>query len=357
MKQYLKKQQVHFVQKLPPWPLALKALPADTPQTFFIICDRKLKPWIRSLPPQGEVYFVKGGESLKDIQFFPRHIHNILKKAGNKKISCFISMGGGSVGDFTGFISSIYHRGIPVLHIPSTWLAAMDSAHGGKTALNAGSAKNVLGSFHKPSGVFIAKNILDRLPDPQTLSSIGELIKISLIVGDSFYSTLIQKMNFLFSSNSLFKNPAPPDLKNILWDFLPQAVFHKLKITEHDFFDKKNKRVCLNFGHTLGHALEAYLQIPHGQAVAYGMIFSILWSHKRFNLSQSFLKELQFLLKERLVLQKQIRKIPKIEMKKLLLKDKKTLGDELNFIFIQKPGRVITERVSVKDIVKEIYLL
>ena len=173
----LKKKEVYFSTKLPTHNQILKVLNSQrkpkklnrtiiaqptTNITPFVICDRKLqhyseiKSWLKNYP----VYFVSAGEKLKNLDVFPTHINNILKRTNNKKISGFISLGGGSVGDFTGFVASVYKRRTPIIHIPSTWLSAMDSAHGGKTALNTKKIKNVIGSYCFPTAVFIVKQLL-----------------------------------------------------------------------------------------------------------------------------------------------------------------------------------------------------
>jgi len=314
----------------------------ETNVTLLVICDRKLqyrrdiKPWLKN----HLVYFVSAGERLKSLDLFPVHVNNILKKAKNKKISGMISLGGGSVGDFTGFLAGVYKRGVPLVHIPTTWLSAMDSAHGGKTALNAGRIKNALGSYCFPGAVFIVKELLWHLPEKEKQSAWGELIKIALIEGGGFYTELLAKNKY-----SDF----------VLWHFLPQAVLAKLKIVEKDPYEKKGQRCLLNLGHTIGHVLEAYFGLSHGRAVLYGIVFSIQWSHKRFILSASFLKQMSVLRGTQRRLPIYLKKIPEKVLCELLLHDKKRVGDrQINFVFIKGPGRIFMDSVSVKDILTEI---
>ncbi len=302
-----------------------------------VICDRKLrlredvKSWLKNYP----VYFVTAGETLKDLKTFPKHIQNILNKT--KDIAGFISLGGGSVGDFTGFLASVYKRGMPVAHIPGTFLSAMDSAHGGKTALNVCGIKNFIGSYFFPKAVFIVKDLLSSLPKKEKESAKGELVKIALIEGGSLYKKLLK---------------SPPG-KWDLWNLLPQAVFAKLKTVQKDPFETKGQRRLLNFGHTLGHALESYFRIPHGQAVLYGMAFAVQWSRSRFNLSDSFLEELSFLLPVSVV--PLLKKMPKKTLQAMLLQDKKrACSKSLHFVFIKAPGRLFTEELSLQDILKEV---
>ena len=317
----------------------------ETNVTLLVICDRKLqsrkevKAWLKNYL----VYFVSAGEPLKSLDSFPMHVNNILKKAKNKKICGLISLGGGSVGDFTGFLASVYKRGVPLVHIPTTWLSAMDSSHGGKTALNIGQVKNAIGSYWFPGAVFIVKGLLLHLPEKEKQSAKGELIKIALIEGGAFYTELLAKNKY-------------SDL--VLWRFLPQAILAKLKIVEKDPYEKKGQRGLLNFGHTIGHVLESYFGLSHGKAVLYGIAFSIRWSHKRFILSASFFKQMSVLKGTKRPLQTYLKKIPPEVLYKLLLHDKKRAGDRrINFVFVKGPGQVFMDSVSIQDILTEIKLL
>ncbi|MDE0118995.1 MAG: 3-dehydroquinate synthase [Bdellovibrionales bacterium] len=341
-----------------------------------VICDRKLQQypevntWLKNYP----VYFVSAGEKLKNIDFFPTHINKILKISTHKKLSGFISLGGGSVGDFTGFIASVYKRGVPLIHIPSTWLSAMDSAHGGKTALNTKEIKNIIGSYCFPKAVFIVKKLLYQtgrekgltkasthfekkkkqiekakgtlpfLSEKEKKSAEGELVKIALIVGGTFYKEVLKKYLIKKSFSHLD-----------LWLLLPQAILSKLKIVEEDPYEKKGLRLLLNLGHTLGHALESYFKIPHGQAVLYGITFATHWSHRRFTLSPLFLKEMSFFIEKQKKLAFYFRKIPLPTLAELLLQDKKRVNkDRVNFIFLKGSGRVFVEEISVQKIIKEV---
>lgn len=334
----LKNKGVSFSTKMPSPRRILKITGASP----LVICDRKLQscPGVTLWLEKYLVYFVSGGEELKNLDSFSKHISNILKIIKKKNISGFISLGGGSVGDFTGFLASVYKRGVPLVHIPSTWLSSMDSAHGGKTALNVGQVKNVLGSYCFPKAVFIVKPVLFSLPAKERESAQGELVKMALIEGGSFYNKWLRKKTLANSD---------------LWNFLPQAVLVKLKITEKDPYEKKDLRRVLNFGHTIGHVLESYFSIPHGKAVLYGIAFSIQWSHNRFVFSSHFLKEMSFFKKSQVELTSYLKKIPKNILNQLLLHDKKRVDrNHIDFIFIKGSGKVFTEKTHVHDILKEI---
>lgn len=352
IKTELKEKGVYFSTKLPSFFQLLKSLElslnsekikSSTPLPL-VICDQRLKnkPEVKSWLKNYPVYFVTGGEALKDLDFFSKHVDNILRKIKDKKIAGFVSLGGGSVGDFTGFLASIYKRGVPLIHVPSTWLSAMDSAHGGKTALNVKQVKNVLGSYCFPKSVFIVKELLLSLSEKERKSAEGELLKMALIEGGSFYKKLIK----LFYDRKVLSNLN-------FWHFLPLAIFAKLKIVRKDPYDKKGIRSKLNLGHTLGHVLESYFKIPHGEAVMLGICFSLRWSSQQFKVSPSFRKELFFLNQKYILLNKYLKKIPKKTLKLLLLQDKKRMeGKLISFVFIKAPGQVFVETVSINNLLK-----
>ncbi len=352
LKKELNKRGVYFLSKLPSYNQVLKAVGEKSSNKelknqnwagcskLLVICDRKLqkkeevKLWLKDY----SVYFVSAGETLKSVEAFSGHIKNILKKTKDKKVFGFISLGGGSVGDWAGFLASVYKRGVPLIHIPTTWLSALDSAHGGKTALNVGLFKNLLGSYHFPSSVFIIKRLFSSLQKKEQESAEGELLKMALIVGGDFYERFKKKKS-----------------KGTITAFLPEAILAKLKIVEKDPFGKKGHREHLNLGHTLGHVLESYFNLPHGKAVLFGLFFAIRWSESRVTLSDSFLKNMFFLKKEHNPLSVYLKQIPEKVLKKLLGQDKKRVDKEnINFIFLKGPGQVFSEKVSVGDIIKEV---
>lgn len=375
----LQKYHVYFDSKLPSRSQLLKVVQKSSntvktrrfnlSKTWIVICDKHLKhlSFVKKWLNDHLVYFVEAGETLKDIKFFNRHIQQIVKLVGKKQITGFISLGGGSVGDFTGFLASVFHRGLPVVHIPSTWLAAMDSAHGGKTAINVGSIKNVLGSYHSPQACFIIKRLFSSLMPREIQSAGGELLKTAFIAGDHLYSHIKLK---------------PMHPSRLLWQCLPQVILTKLQIINKDFLETMGIRQQLNFGHTIGHVLESYFRLSHGESVLYGMAFAIQWSDYRMKLNSSFVQSAltlidkhfswldsyfdkklvikinKVLLQENqfcvLKLANLLKRIPNATFQSLLFNDKKRInGQEINFVFIKKPGHVFTQTVHLSEILKE----
>lgn len=335
---------VFFTEHLPE-PKKVLAYVKTNPQQALVLCDKRFKnhppldQWRKN--PNMDFYYVNSGETSKSLEHLPRHIEKILSlDRGFKKNSfLFISFGGGSLNDLTGFLASIYKRGREVIHFPTTWLSALDSAHGGKTAINFQNTKNVIGSWLFPKAVFIVKDFLRENPPHLKQEAFGEILKMAWLEGGVFYNklkrlSLNQKKAFACQNLPLEK-------------FLKVAVKAKLKIVQRDPFETRSIRRKLNLGHTVGHVLEAFHKIPHGEAVLRGLDFCLCFSLEKGLASKKHFEDMKSLLPP----QKKLKKIPPALFKKLIMTDKKGSGPQgLNFVFIKKPGQVVSRPVIVKDI-------
>jgi 3-dehydroquinate synthase len=266
--------QIHFVQQAK----SIKSLISF--EKSFLIYDEFLvtiplcKSTIEKFPFR---YGVRGGESLKDIRFFSKHLKNIFKllPVFSRGDFSVIAFGGGSVGDFAGFFASTLHRGVQFMQIPSTWLAAVDSAHGGKTALNFGGLKNQIGTFNFPVKTILHRDFLPQDGD-RMLEASGEILKAAFLAGSS--------RDKILSINKI-------DIFEI-WQKLPLAVTVKMRFVHLDPFEEKNIRVALNLGHTLAHAFERVHGLCHGIAVLFGLEFALNWSVRNRVLSKKDLKKI-----------------------------------------------------------------
>jgi len=298
------------------------------------VLEKKHKIWITQFQRR---YKVRSGEGLKESAGLPAHLRKIhqLAQGISKQDLKIVAMGGGSVGDFTGFIASIYKRGVQFVQIPTTWLSAIDSAHGGKTALNLAGAKNQVGTFYPASSIYLVKEIFTDLPPARVIEVLGEYYKIGLIQG----GTLWKKMS------------AHPVLdSNFLWKLLPQMISAKMKVVVKDPFEQKGLRHILNLGHTVGHVLEAALKLPHGEAVLYGLRFAYEFG-LRTKRTQN-IKEFEWMLPSIADLRLQLKKVRNPES--FLQVDKKSIGrGQLIFVFIKAPGKVSPQRVALQGILQE----
>lgn len=342
------KSKVEFIKTLPSKTKLVEAL-GFKPEKFLIVCDRALekspevKKWLKDFPL---IYSVRAGEDLKDISTLGEQVKKIMRLVSPFSVRglCVVGVGGGSVGDFTGFVASILKRGVPLVHIPTTLLAAMDSAHGGKTALNVGGIKNQVGSFYAADAVLIVRSLFEGLPELQVLSAGGELAKMALIEGGELYQQL---KNF------------KPGL-DFIWDNLPKAIEAKYRWVEKDPLERSGERQVLNLGHSLGHPLESYYGLPHGIAVAQGLVFALQWSQHQGYLSASSETEALQLLTEQMgflkpkEFAKKHRTMSRSRLTRLISEDKKlTDARHMNFVFLENIGGPFRKKTTLESFLTE----
>lgn len=341
--------QVEFLKKLPSAARCAEALGFE-PKKYLLIYDRRLlknptvAEWLGNFPC---TYGVRSGESLKDLGAFPGHVKDIFKRITPFSSSSFrvIALGGGSVGDFSAFLSSVLKRGVPLIHIPGTLLAALDSAHGGKTALNVGSVKNQIGTFYPAHAVFIVKSLFEGLPVAQLQSAAGEVAKMTLLEGGDLWLR--------------FATEYKPDFES-LWELLPEVFAAKYRLVDQHPKEQSGGRQLLNFGHTLGHALESAYGLPHGTAVGHGLIFALLWSEHQGFLNKAecerllgFLNDQVGFLKPR-EFSKKYGAFSRGKLMKLVAEDKKlTDSHHLSFIFLEKTGAAFRKVVTIESLLTE----
>ena len=190
---------------------------------------------------------------------------------GMDRLSPFIALGGGVVGDVTGFAAATYMRGAPFIQVPTTLLAQVDSSVGGKVAINHPQGKNLIGAFYQPQAVFIDPEFLQTLPDRELSAGLAEVVKHGVIADSAFFTYLWEEHAAI-----LAKDPA------VLTTIIARSCQLKAEVVEQDEQDT-GLRMILNFGHTIAHAVEAGLGFQHynhGEAVAIGMHGAALLSHR-----------------------------------------------------------------------------
>lgn len=297
------------------------------------------KKWIRQFPNK---IALKSGESLKTLKSLEQTLYKVQKIVNKDQVSTkdinFIAVGGGSIGDFVGFMASTYQRGKSFIQIPTTWLAAIDSAHGGKNGLNLGGAKNQIGTFYPAQKIIICKEALFLAPEYLAQDAFSEAVKISLISTAKTLKTL--KPN----RQSLYKH-------------LPQLIKAKYTIVNKDPLEQKGHRRVLNLGHTMGHVFETAYGFSHGQSIFYGLLFALRFSLYRNYISWNVFQQVTDVLFQITYPQsyQQVIRLNKAKVLKLLKQDKKNnTKDTLDFIFIKKIGVVSRETVTYADILNEL---
>jgi 3-dehydroquinate synthase len=225
---------------------------------------------IKSLTDAGisvETILVEDGEKSKSLAVANDIITKMLKMRCERSTP-LIALGGGVIGDLTGFVSSIYLRGVPFIQVPTTLLAQVDSSVGGKTGVNHELGKNLIGSFYQPRLVMMDTDVLSTLPDDEFLNGIAEIIKYGVISDKELFSYMINNADEILKKGEDSLEP--------LIHIIKRSCEIKADVVSKDE-KESGLRAILNFGHTLGHALEAtssYKGIKHGKAVAIGMVFA-----------------------------------------------------------------------------------
>ena len=319
----------------------LKDIP---PGRWILLVDRKVDRKISPLKKKYPTIEILAGEGLKEFSSLEKLAKQIIRyEEKHGRIEGIVSVGGGSLGDTAGFLASIYRRGIRLIHIPTTYLSVIDSAFGGKTAVNAGGAKNQLGTFFSAEKVLIVKDFL-----PKDFSKIeeawAELFKISLLDLKLWKKLLkVSRIN-----------------EKDFWSLLPYAIDLKQKIVQLDPQEKKGLRKFLNLGHTIGHVLEAASKLSknplsHGHAVALGIYFeNEFLSQQKAVPFKSYLEikthwERYFSL-ESLLGQVMLRCSRSLFLK-LLLRDKKNTSSKVQIVSISRIGHPQIKEFDSKQII------
>ena len=291
-------------------------------------------------------YIVPAGENSKSFKVLEKLTNKILEKGVNRN-DIIYALGGGVVGDLTGFLSSILLRGINFVQIPTTLLSQVDSSVGGKTGINTKAGKNLIGTFFQPSAVFIDPSTLKPLPKEEFLAGYAEVIKYSLIDDKRFFNWL----------NKNSKETLHLNTRNLV-QIISKCIKKKAKIVKLD--EKENNyRMLLNLGHTFGHAIENELNysIKHGEAVSVGMLMAMKLSNKLNYASKEDFHLLENLLKKtKLPTRLKDLSLKKWDSNKILKNmqsDKKTYKGKINFILCKGIGKTFIKQNIANQIIKE----
>ena len=306
-------------------------------KNYIVVISKKVHKLYSKLLgfPSDKVLILPDGEREKNYKNYIKILDfAILKKL--KREDAIIAVGGGVIGDITGFAASSCMRGIDYIQIPTTLLAAADSSVGGKTAINSKFGKNLIGTFYQPKAVFINVNFLKTLDETQFKSGLGEVIKYGFIEKSCRPDSTAQLINFLTEYRQKILSKDILTLKTLI----KMCVELKIDVVRKDEKESGLRKI-LNYGHTYGHAVETltkYKKFTHGQCVIEGICFALrLARHK--NLID---KEYQFLCED-LIKKFNYKPLPKFDCAKVLnaiTNDKKSTDKYLKFILPVKYARV-----------------
>lgn len=277
--------------------------------------------------PQENKFILKDGEKEKNFKNLEKILNHALKMKLTRK-DVFIAIGGGVVGDITGFASATYMRGIDFIQVPTTLLACVDSSVGGKTAIDTKFGKNLVGAFYQPKAVFINPKFLKTLDDRQFKTGMGEVVKYSFIEKSCKCDEDLNLTNFLTEKVEQILERKEKTLAQLI------EICVKLKISVVEKDEKEsNLRRILNFGHTYGHAVERitkYKKYTHGEAVVEGMKFAFNLALKKNLIDKNY----KFLAED-IIKKYNFREIPKFNVNKmieLMQLDKKATTNSIVFI-------------------------
>jgi 3-dehydroquinate synthase len=259
--------------------------------------------------------------------------------AGLDRQSFVIGLGGGMIGDISGFVAAIYHRGVPHVQIPTTLLAMADSSIGGKTGVNTADGKNLIGAFHHPSLVIDDVEVLKTLPPREFNQGFAEIIKHAVIADAEVFEAL---------KNTQASDPLA------LQSLIKRNIEIKSKIVAKDERDQTGERAILNFGHTIGHAIERagdYRKFLHGEAVSLGIVAACAISTKKAGLSQGHRDAIVDLLRQFNLPTQLPKAFPREKIFKTLKFDKKFEGGKVRFVVTLRIGSArLTNDVTMQDI-------
>ncbi len=315
---------------------------AKTPQSCFVVDENVWKIYsddlLKNIPTE-TIIILPINEERKRLSSVEELYDKIIEQPFKRNLT-LISIGGGILQDLTGFAASTIYRGINWIYVPTTLLSQADSCIGSKTSLNYHSYKNLIGTFFPPSEIYIHPPFLQTLPLSDFYSGYGEVIKLHLMGGEDTFKTLIK-----FSQQILARDNEA--LTGAIW----RSLNIKIDYMSGDEFDK-GRRNLLNFGHDFGHALESTsnFEIPHGQAVIFGMMAANIIAQERGILKENIATQIfENLLSPSLIIKPLPSALDHLKMVKAMKKDKKRIGEKLPLIMMNS----IFEITRINDLTEE----
>jgi 3-dehydroquinate synthase len=297
---------------------------------------------LKSAGFQVELVVLPDGEKAKSLNEL-EGIFSQLIGMGCDRSSTFLALGGGVVGDATGFIAASFMRGVDYIQIPTTLLAMVDSSIGGKTGVNLPDGKNLVGAIWQPKAVVIDIELLKSLQEREITSAMGEVLKYGAILDRNLFEVVAENLNDIL-------NLSKPEL---LTEVIGRCAKLKADVVVEDEREGGKRRI-LNFGHTIGHALETHFgfeTLRHGEAVAYGMLAAGKLSNEDGRLEIEDFELLQTTIKKL-----PLPKLPEFDAEnilKIMQRDKKVKDRKINFVLLEAIGKtVIVDSIEKESIIK-----
>ena len=321
---------------------------ANINKNLFIIIDKNvLRYWEEYIKKpfadyknKIEYYILKPGEKSKSYLELNK-IYSFLLEKNFGRDTLVIAIGGGVTGDLSGFAASTFMRGVQLVHVPTTLLAAVDSSIGGKTGINFNNKKNMVGTFYQPKLVLIDTDFISSLPKIEITSGIGEIIKYTFLSTPDFFEYVNENIEKIY----LYE-------KKVIEEVILKSAQIKSAVVSQDEKESGLRKI-LNFGHTFAHAIESDLnfKIKHGEAVTAGIISALYLSKKMGILKKNKMRN-YLSLPLKINLPKKIAKLNSRNMIDIMRVDKKSRDGKINFVLLSDLGNILVDiQTDKKDII------
>ena len=297
------------------------------------------------------IFVLQAGEKHKHIGIMPL-IYSAMVNEGLTRKDMVVAFGGGVVGDIAGFAAASYMRGIGFIQIPTTIVSQVDSSVGGKVGVDLPEGKNLVGAFHQPKLVLIDNYFLNTLTDRYFYDGFGEIVKYGCIYDKNFFDRLVEIVEKVGVSQD--DENYIQKLREHLMKYVNELVYRsceiKKEVVEKDE-KESNLRMILNFGHTIGHAIEQftnYEKYSHGEAISAGMVdITKIGEKKGFTKEGEAVKIAKLLKALNLPIEIEY---PKDEIAKIMKRDKKSTNDGINFVILKEIGEVEIMKIGAEEI-------
>ena len=304
-----------------------------------VVAEEGLKPPIAGVP----TLVLRGGEDVKSLEALTK-VYSFLAEAGADRFTTLIAVGGGALLDLATFAAGTYMRGMRLVQVPTTLLAMVDAALGGKGAVDWGPVKNLVGVFYQPAAVLCDLAWLNTLPERVYRSAFAEVVKYGVALDEEFLRWTAENADALLRRE-----------EETLLYAIYRSLRLKAQVVEADEFEERGIRNVLNVGHTVGHAIERVLGLLHGEAVSVGIMAELRLAQQLGYIKETHVGEVEVAL-GRFGLPVRIKATAEqLEKAASLIRyDKKRRGDYVHMPIVVRPGRWVLEKVRVEEAAKAV---
>jgi len=305
-----------------------------------IITDSNLKQLYNSQFPKASIIEIGLGEDIKNLQTVDSIIKQLVELQADRH-TFIVGIGGGIVCDITGFVASIYMRGVDFGFVSTSLLSQVDASVGGKNGVNFNNYKNIIGNFNQPKFVICDSQMLHTLPPKEVKNGMSEILKHALIADAQMFHLIREKSEQILNLE-----------ERIIEDLIYENIKIKAAFVEKDE-KEQGERKKLNFGHTLAHAIEKNSNLSHGEAVAIGIVFAAKISHQKKYISET---DLTLIIESVKQLGLPISSNIKPELlADAIINDKKRQGKNISFVLLNKIGEARIENLTITELKQWIY--